>query len=238
MAGARIVLLHGWGANIEKLEPLAEELRRLEWDVVTLKLPGFNMAPPRRVWGMSEYADYVLGEAKDRFGSNKFFVFGHSFGGRIAVKIASNSVDKLSGIILCSASGFSRGNPIKRTFFWILAKGGKIFQISPPFANFWRLILYKLAREHDYEKARGIMREIFKKVVAEDLRPLLKKISVPTLILWGREDRMTPVSDAYYANKMIKNSKLVILEDQGHQLPYKKVKKVAEKITKWSESQV
>jgi pimeloyl-ACP methyl ester carboxylesterase len=236
MAGRKIILLHGWGASSNKLEPLARELKKLKWSSLALKLPGFDESPPRDVWGVGDYAGYVLKRAKTKFGNRNFFVFGHSFGGRIAIKMASNDIGKLSGVVFCSASGLSRGNSVKRTVFWILAKGGKVFLIFPPVAKLWRKFLYFAAGEHDYEKTRGIMGEVFKKVIAEDLRPLLVKIKVPTLILWGKEDTLTPVADAYLAEEKIRGSKLIIFNQQGHQLPYKKTKELAEEITKWSNS--
>lgn len=237
VASNNIVLLHGWGASINKLKPLAGELEKLKWETLTLKLPGFDKSPPKTAWGVGEYAEYVLKESRNTFKNQSFFVFGHSFGGRIAIKIASTGIKNVSGVILCSTSGLSRRNFTKRVVFWLLAKVGRVFVVLPKLALLWRKLIYKLAREHDYEKTSGIMREVFKKVIAENLKPSLIKIKVPVLILWGKKDKTTPIADAYLAKKRIDNSNLVIFNNQGHQLPYKEAKKLAEEVTKWSKSQ-
>lgn len=236
MTDRGMVLLHGWGASGEKLKPLVKELERKRWETLLLELPGFDKPPPKEVWGVGNYADYVLKKGRAKFGDNRFFVFGHSFGGRIAIKIAAQYSTKLKGVILCSAGGISRGYKLVRFFFFLLAKAGKVFLVIPPLALFWRKVIYKLAGEHDYEKTRGIMKEVFKKVIAEDLRPDISQIKIPTLVLWGRLDRVTPVKDAYFIKKAQPKSKLKIFEYQGHQLPYKKPKELAEEITKWSKT--
>lgn len=229
----RIVLLHGWGETSGKLTPLSVELEKLNWQVYLAKLPGFDMQAPKYAWGVGEYSDYIIKKAMKLFDNNNFFVFGHSFGGRIAIKAATRNNKKLKGIILCSAGGISRGYKLVRLFFYLLAKAGKIFLVIPPLALFWRRVLYKLAREHDYEKVQGIMKEIFKKVVSEDLRLQVSLIKIPTLILWGKLDRVTPVKDAYFIKRAVNNSKMQIFENYGHRLPYEKPEEVAKEIEKW-----
>ena len=80
------------------------------------------------------------------------------------------------------------------------------------------------------------MKNIFKKVVAENLRPKVKKIRLPVLILWGRKDRMTPISDAYYIKNTLPKAKLSVFENDGHKLPYDKPKEVAENIETWAKN--
>ena len=182
MQEKNIILLHGWGAETKKFKPLKRQLEKLGWKVLLPELAGFGKPAPREVWGIQDYSEYVFDEAKELFNKSNFFVFGHSFGGGIAIKLASDNSKKLEGVILCAARGISRGNPLKRLIFASIAKAGKMFLITPEIAQSFRKLLYKAAREHDYEKTHGIMREIFKKVISEDLKPLLPKIKVPTLI--------------------------------------------------------
>ena len=228
-----IVLLHGWGAETKKLIPLKQELEKLGWNVFLPKIVGFEKPAPSAVWGIKEYSDYAYDEAKKYFGKNRFYVFGHSFGGGIAIKLASERGNNIKGFILCATRGISRGKSVKRLFFSVFAKAGKVLLLTPPLAHKFRKLLYKAAREHDYEKLDGIMKEVFKKVISEDLKPLVMKIKIPVLILWGREDRVTPLKDAYYINKNSKNSKLIIYNNQGHRLPYEMPKHLAKEIEKW-----
>ena len=229
-------MIHGWGANIEKLAPLNKELKKLGWRIFIPKLPGFDRPPPKQLWGAKEYARYVLTKSQKFFGKEKFFLFGHSFGGKITAKLATMDNQSLSGIILCAPSGFSRTNSLKRIFFLVLAKIGKGLFIIPKIGQFSRKLLYKIAREHDYEKTQGIMKETFKKVIEENLKTTIKKVKIPVLLLWGKQDKMVPVKDAHYIKKVLPKAHLVIFNQEGHRLPYSKPKEIAKKINKWSQN--
>lgn len=229
--GSLIVLLHGWGASKEKLLPLGKALSRKEWQVLIPDLPGFGKSDsPPKPWKVDDYADFILEVINKLYGKKKVYLFGHSFGGRIAIKAASLYPNKIAGIILCGSAGISRGNLLKRIFFLIPAKIGKVIF---PKSKRYRQLIYKLAREHDYEEAEGVMRETLKLVIREDLKPLLPKVKIPTLILWGEEDKITKYADAKMIKSKIKHSKLISFPGLGHQLPYQRPKEVAWGITKW-----
>lgn len=229
--GPLIVLLHGWGASKEKLLPLGNALSQKEWQVLIPDLPGFGKSSsPPKPWGVGEYANFVLEAINKLYGKEKIYLFGHSFGGRLAIKMASLYPHKIAGIVLCGSAGISRASFLKRGSFLVLAKIGKI--IFPKSEKF-RQLIYKLAREHDYEKTKGVMRETFKLVISEDLKPLLSKIKAPTLVLWGTKDKMTKYSDARVIAADVEQAKLISFPGLGHKLPYEKPELLAEKISKW-----
>jgi pimeloyl-ACP methyl ester carboxylesterase len=60
------------------------------------------------------------------------------------------------------------------------------------------------------------MRNTFIKIINEDLQPLLKSIIAPTLLIWGENDKETPVYMGKIMEKEIKDSGLVILKNAGH----------------------
>jgi pimeloyl-ACP methyl ester carboxylesterase len=227
-----IFLLHGWGASKEKLLPLGKLLEKNGWQVFILDLPGFGKSddPPEQ-WGLKEYSDFISRIIDKYLKNEKVYIFGHSFGGRIAIKLASLNPEKIKGIILCGSAGVSRANVVKRGLFLSLAKIGKLFFGENK--QFSKLI-YKLAREHDYEKSSGVMRETLKLVLNEDLKPLLTNLPIPVLILWGKQDQMTKYSDAIIINEEVGQSKLVSFEGSGHQLPYERPELLVKEITKWS----
>lgn len=226
--GRRIFLLHGWGAEAKKLVPLGEALAKNGWCVFIPDLPGFGQSPPPlSSWAVSDYARLVAGLA-EKLKLNNYFLFGHSFGGRIGIKMAVLYPNKVTGLVLSGSAGLSRPPVLKRLAFAVLAKTGKPLLGDNPLA---RKLLYKLAREHDYQKASGTMRDTFKKVVAEDLRPLIKKIKSPVLLLWGKEDRITPFRDAEFIKEETPRAKIISFAGEGHQLPYHQPEKLAEKIT-------
>ena len=71
MFSKNIVLLHGWGASVEKLKPLASELKKKGWDVLLPKLPGFDALVPKTVWSLKDYSDFVLKQAGKKWGKKK-----------------------------------------------------------------------------------------------------------------------------------------------------------------------
>lgn len=233
MVKKNILILHGWGAETKKLIPLATDLKKRGWNVFLPKIPGFEADPPPYPWSLDEYADCFADWAEKKFKGEEYFVFGHSFGGGVGIKMADKYGAKVRGLILCATRGFSRGSLVKRSVFFVLAKVGKIFLLVPPVAHFWKKVLYKLAREHDYEKTSGVMKETFKKVVREDLRPVLKSITHPLLVLWGEDDKVTPISDALFIEKHSKSAALITYPKSTHNLPYVRYTELSEEINTW-----
>src|SRR5687768_13553119 len=87
--GVPVLLLHGWGANISLMWPLAEALSRLGWHIFIPDLPGFGQSdPPPDGWGVHEYADFVL-HYLDHHQLERVHLIGHSFGGRLALLLGA-----------------------------------------------------------------------------------------------------------------------------------------------------
>ncbi|OGJ53087.1 hypothetical protein A2483_05880 [Candidatus Peregrinibacteria bacterium RIFOXYC2_FULL_33_13] len=161
----------------------------------------------------------------------------HSFGGRIAIKIAAESPVKLKHLILTGAAGIKDKNNLKKNIFKILAKTGNAFFSLPIISKMEksaRKILYRLSKGYDYLKLTDpIMKKTFQLIVEENLTNLLHKINIPTLLLWGREDTLTPVSHAKIMHEKIKNSQIIIYDNIGHRLPYAMPDEFAEQVEKW-----
>lgn len=169
----------------------------------------------------------MLKQVENKFSASKqydknreFILYGHSFGGRIAIKLAARQIEGLKGLILCDAAGVTPRPKFKIAVFKFLSQTGKLFFSLPILKYFQplvRKIEYFLAGSRDYYYLQSaVMKETFKKVIEEDLALHLGKISVPTLIIWGKKDKMTPVSDAYIMKREIANSQLEVLEGVGH----------------------
>ena len=229
-----IVLLHGWGSNIKKLEPLSQQLSNLGWNVFIPKLPYFDAPEPNNPWNVFNFSDFVKKKSEKHFNDQPYYIFGHSNGGRISIKIASQKIPLLQGIILCSSAGISRDNVCKRLFF------NTINLLFSPFkkTSFYpkvRKLIYKIARNYDYYKITSPnKKETFRLIIAENLKKDAQKISIPTLILWGEKDRITPLKDALWLNKNIPGSKIKIYINQSHTLPYFESKDIAKEIDSWT----
>lgn len=110
---------------------------------------------------------------------------------------------------------------------------GKIFVIMPQFTGLFKKILYFLAREHDYAKTSGVMRDIFKKVISNNLKPEVSRLKLPVLILWGRKDKATPIAAGKHINKVVKSSKLIVYDQGDHLIPYYIPREIAKDINEW-----
>ena len=217
-----LIFLHGWGGSSSSLKKPTENLIN-DFLVFAPDLPGFGKtSPPDHPWKVADYANYILKFAQSK-NLKKFFLVGHSFGGRIAIKIAALYPQKVEKLVLCNSSGTGRGNLLKRIIFFFLAKTGNLlFYLWPlclgrPLA---KSFLYKLAKEKDYLKTKGIMRQTFKNIIVEDQTHEIQKIKVPTLILWAQKDKQTPPRLGYEIHSLIKNSKLIIIPHATHGLPF------------------
>jgi len=209
----KLVILHGWQSSKEKWQKVKEAFEKEELEIIAPDLPGFKKANQLKLpWNLDNYVNW-LKDFCDRF-PEPFFLLGHSFGGRIAIKFAVKYPEKLKGLILVSAAGIRKGKPLISKIVPLFKK----FSFLPGY-YFFRKVFYKFVlRKTDYLEAKGTMKETFKKVIAEDLTSYLSKIKIPTLILWGQKDKITPLNNAYLMNKEIPVSTLEIIPGAGHEI--------------------
>lgn len=199
--GDLVVLLHGWGQNIEMMQPLVRGLKNKK--VLIIDLPGFGKSSePKSIWSIEDYADFV-NKIVNNLGYNKCSIIGHSFGGKIGLVYASKyDVDKL--ILLASPYKVE----IKKESLKLkVLKKVKKFPILNKAVEF--------AKKHmgstDYRNASGIMRDILVKHVNNDITENVKKIKCPVLIIWGDNDVTVDKSNAYELESLIKDAGVVIL---------------------------
>ena len=228
-----LVILHGWQSSKEKWQQVKRYVEDENIKVIVPDLPGFKPETTlSKAWNLNDYVEWVKDYPEVAEG---FFLLGHSFGGRISIKFAEKYPDKLKGLILVSAAGIKRDSFSKK-FLGLGAKVAKDLKIEEMqiIKDFWKLfrkIFYRyILRKTDYLQTSGYLKETIKNVLNEDLTPLLDKISIPTLILWGEKDKITPLKDAYLMKKRIKNSKLKILEKIGHNVYLESPKLLAQEI--------
>lgn len=154
--------------------------------------------------------------------NDRIVLFGHSFGGRVAIKYAAKHPEQVRALILCAAAGIKMPDTIKKRALKVLAKIGKQILRVPPLSKFdtiARKALYRIAGSYDYMHGKGVMVDVLVKAVEEDLTPLLPRIKIPTLLLWGTADRATPYKDGQTMARFIPGAKLVTFEGERHNLP-------------------
>lgn len=206
-SGKDIVLLHGWGQNIEMMKPLGDRLQK-KYKITILDFPGFGGSDePSEAFGIDDYTS-VLDEFLKKLNIKKPIIMGHSFGGRVAIAYSSkNEVEKL---VLF-------GSPCVRTYKEpnLKLKILKMLKKVPVIKN-----LEGFAKKHmgsrDYRNASSIMRETLVKVVNRDLSDEASKIEAPTLLIWGSNDQEAPLEDAKKMEKIIKDAGLIVFPNCTH----------------------
>lgn len=197
-----IVILHGWGHDRSFWQQAASNL---PIQVRTLDLPGFGSEPlVNPDWGVLECAAWVR-EKIESEGLQDVILLGHSFGGRVAAELASMRPQWLKGLMLYAAPCIYRPTTSIRAKARI-AKIAKSLGFSRE---------YQGNPELNDARKRGLG-EIYRRVVNYDQTDALKRISVPTVLLWGERDTDVPLRVAQEMSELIRASTLEILPGLGH----------------------
>ena len=226
-----IVFLHGWGRTLDDFNDLKNHLTQALPQAPTpkslvsgqavflaLDLPGFGGSPLAKADGFS-LDDYciTLRAFFEKLELGHVVLIGHSLGGRIAIKFAARHPERVEKLVLISAAGI----PYRSLRTFLLGLGRRLFQtVFYAFGDLKSIVRFRnlfgaIFGSKDYQISHGALRDTLKKVLAEDLRPDAAKIKVPTLLLWGARDQITPLRDGQEYHTLIRGSRLEVL-DSGH----------------------
>lgn len=228
-----IVILPGWMLSGQRYKALASELNKRGYEVFAVEFPGFEHGEEiTRPWNLTDYVDYLKTYLKEHRIKKAVFI-GHSFGGRVALKLLSQEPEYGQALVLTGTPGFL---PVKRSKYyiavWLAKLGGAFFSLPglKIFKDEIRRIYYLLVGAKDFYNAKGYIRETFKNVVAERLEDYMKSIQTSTLLLWGEKDALVGLKVARQMQRAIKNSRFDIIPDHGHSFLIKEPKKYADKL--------
>lgn len=231
--GKVILFLHGWGDTLHTIDALIPELIK-DYRVVRLDLPYFGKSEsPKNDWNLDNYLELVEAFI-EKLDLKVYAIAGHSFGGRISIKGTALGKFNEEKMILIGSAGLAQRKTFRNSALKLLTKiGGFVTYIPPLF--FWREKIRKRIYEilgSDYYNA-GPMKETFINVINEELSASVKKITIPTLLIWGEEDTETPLSEGKEINRLIKNSKLEVISAAGHMVHQQKADQVAKLINEF-----
>jgi len=175
---------------------------------------------PPSDWNTIQYTDLVQQYVLDRI-SGSIVLVGHSFGARVAIRLAARKLAQIRAVVLMGAPGlpaprYSRARIRRfaiRTLRRLLTLLGRA---TGPAPLEWHTRRFG---SKDYLAAGGL-RSVLVRVVNEDLTQIAKASACPVLLLWGAEDRETPPSLAYRFQKLMNGrASLEILPHKDH-YPY------------------
>ncbi len=198
--------MHGYLANKNSFAYQADFLSGY-FNLHLIDLTGFGEKPFMPYpYALDDYVNEVKEYAKNN-GLKKPHVVAHSFGGRIAIKLASNDGDFFDKIVLTGCAGLKPKFSLKKFCKKLTFKAIKKFVKKEKLTRFY---------SSDYLSLSPVMKRSFIKIVNEHLDDKLKFVGNKTLIIFGKKDKETPVYMAKRLHKGIKNSKLSIYENAGH----------------------
>ena len=205
--GKDILLLHGWGQNIEMMKPIGDNFSD-KFRITILDLPGFGeSSEPTTSLTIYDYND-ILEEFLEKLKIKNPILIGHSFGGRISIVYASkNKVEKL--VLFGSPCIVREKKPSVKVKFLKFMKKVPLINKLEGFAK-------KHIGSRDYKSASDMMRKILVNTVNADLSANCKKIKCPTLLIWGENDTEVSVEEAQEIEKMIDDAGLIVLPNSTH----------------------
>lgn len=209
-SGKTLLILHGWGSNVAMWHRVIGDLSKT-FRVIAVDLPGFGKTDePTEAWEVKDYAEFIK-KFLDKIDVKKLHgILGHSFGGRVIIDMLDSGWNNAEKIIFVDAAGVKHA----QRKGWRTLFGNKLLGWVRKIKPVREFIVQRFGSD-DYRAASPMMREILKLTVTEDKTAQIERIKGNALIIWGENDKTTPLSDVEVFRK-IKNSHVEIIADAGH----------------------
>jgi pimeloyl-ACP methyl ester carboxylesterase len=243
-----IILLHGTASSLHTWDSWSHGLKD-KYRIVRMDLPGFGLTGPD-VNNRYEVSDDVkfLSAFMQKLGISSAHMAGSSLGGRIAWQYALDFPDQVQSLTLINALGYPQAQwpPAIEMGQWpvvdkIMAHFSPrfMYEIGLKEVYFNKALVSDQLVDRYFELSRypGNMAAFPRRVKAslDQDSSLISQIKVPTLILWGEEDRYFPVASAYQFKKDISGAQLYVYPGVGHlpmeEVPQRSMKNFYEFIT-------
>jgi pimeloyl-ACP methyl ester carboxylesterase len=227
-----IILLHGTGSSLHTFDAWTTILKKSK-RVIRMDLPAYGLTGPfpNQNYSMLHYTSF-LKEFLHVLKINRCIIAGNSLGGQIAWNFTAENPKTIQKMILIDAAGYpiiSKSVPIAFTIGRTAVINKLLTYITPKFivkASIKNVYFDKskvtdslVQRYYDLtlrEGNRQAFIDRFKMIVKPAAYKKIATIKQPTLILWGREDLLIPIENAYKFQKDLPNTTLRIIEKSGH----------------------
>ena len=231
-----LVLIHGTAASLHTWQGWVGALRGRK-RVITFDLPGFGLTGPftgdypRDDYRADNLARFTL-DFLDALRVQRFAIGGNSLGGGVAWRVAAAVPARVDRLILVDATGYAFA-PERIPLGFQMART-PVFDVVDEYLT-PKAVVESSVRDvyGDPSRVTGVlvdryfemlMREgnrhalnVRMQEIAADLAPeRIKSLKLPTLILWGEQDRLVPPANAHHFQRDIAGSQLVIFPGLGH----------------------
>jgi pimeloyl-ACP methyl ester carboxylesterase len=232
--GEPIVFVHGLGGQwqnwLENIPRAAQERR-----VIALDLPGFGISemPPWEI-SISNYARTVEALCQ-QLRLERIALVGNSMGGFVSSEVAIRYPERVARLVLVSAAGISSANVYRAPALLVGRIAAAVTAYTAarqqdmtkrPVTRHMALALVarhpsRLAADLAWEgliKGAGKpgFEDALRANLVYDFRDRLPEIAAPTLIVWGEDDSVISVRDAHEYERLISDSRKVVMRDTGH----------------------
>jgi len=203
--GEDLLFLHGYLSNKEAWTAQTEYFSRF-YRVTSIDIIGFGKSKPLPyAYSVDDYADW-LQEVMQALKLSRPHLFAHSFGCRVAVKLSGRNDALFNKMLLTGPAGIIRPRTLKYK-----AKV-KAYRVIKKFAP-------RYAETHfgseEYRSLSPLMKESYKKIVNEDLRPCAQRTTNSVLIVEGTKDAVTPIEEAKLYKEAFPHAEIIMVEG-GH----------------------
>jgi pimeloyl-ACP methyl ester carboxylesterase len=218
-----VVLVHGLGGQAEDWRMLTPYLVKAGFRVYMPDLPGFGRSerPADFSYSIHDQADAVVGFL-DALGLKRVDLGGWSMGGWIVQRVASGHPERVRRLMLFDAAGIYE-KPAWDTRLFTPATAGELDQLDallmphpPKVPGFVARDILRESSGHAWVINRAVATMLTGQDATDHLLPELK---MPVLIVWGAEDRITPVSQGEKMHQLVPQSQLEVFAGCGHLAP-------------------
>jgi pimeloyl-ACP methyl ester carboxylesterase len=212
--GEVLMLLHGLFGALSNFRGILEEFRS-RWKVVIPLLPIYEMPIlDATVKGLVKHVKKFV----DYKGYDSVVLLGNSLGGHVAQLYAMADMKKVKGMILTGSSGLfenTLGGSFPKRGDYNYIKEKTEYTFCDPAVASKELVdeVYEICNNRN--KAMRVI-SMARSAMKENLGGTLHRLTMPVLLIWGREDKITPPFVGEEFHKLLTNSELVMLDQCGH----------------------
>ena len=227
-----LVLIHGTGASLHTFNAWAKELKK-DYRVIRMDLPAYGLTGPfpDADYSIDNYVRFIKSFLSAR-GIEKCVLGGNSLGGNISWNFATQHHEMVDKLILIDASGYPtkvKSEPlafkiprmpvIKHVFKYITPRPVVRTSVENVYFDKSKVTDELVDRYFELTLREGNRTAFVDRIKSKNDSTAYRKIKSikhPTLVLWGAEDYLVPVENAYRFHEDLANDTLVIIKNSGH----------------------
>lgn len=231
--GIPVIMVHGYGGSYRNWQKLNDSLKT-QYRVIRLDLPGFGLsdlpgAGQEKIDFLKLYADYFT-FMLDTLHVDSVYMIGNSMGGMMSWNATLQHPDKVKKLVLIGSAGYELEKIAQGVSKLMNVPGmGLVYSKGMPlsmseggarkvYADTSKINHKEVANNNKLWNREGNLEAAYRLMQSHQFpdSSRIRDIAVPTLIIWGRNDRIVPVEHAYKFQRDIKGAQLVVIDTCGH----------------------